>query len=48
MHAWVGARDVILDYVHLMVFRVGLLVFLSFRLTGLAVWAMQILSSEHG
>jgi len=46
-HAWVGVRDVILDYVHAMVFRVGLLVLLGFGLTALGVWVMRILWMER-
>lgn len=47
-HAWVGLRDVILDYVHAMVFRVGLLVLLGFGLTAIAVWVVRILWMRHG
>ena len=46
-HAWVGLRDVILDYVHAIAFRVGLLVLLGFGLTALGVWVMRILWMEH-
>lgn len=46
-HAWVGLRDVILDYIHAMVFRVGLLVLLGFGLTALGVWVVRILWMEH-
>jgi succinate dehydrogenase / fumarate reductase membrane anchor subunit len=47
-HAWVGVRDVILDYVHPIAFRVGLLVLLGFGLTVLGVWVMRILWMQHG
>jgi succinate dehydrogenase / fumarate reductase membrane anchor subunit len=47
-HAWVGLRDVILDYVHTMVFRVGLLVLLGFGLTAIGVWVVRILWMRHG
>ena len=46
-HACVGVRDVILDYVHPIAFRVGLLVLLGFGLTALGVWVMRILWMEH-
>ena len=46
-HAWVGLRDVILDYIHAIAFRVGLLVLLGFGLTALGVWVMRILWMEH-
>jgi succinate dehydrogenase / fumarate reductase membrane anchor subunit len=42
-HAWVGIRDVILDYVHPIYFRVGLLVLLGLGLTALGVWVLGIL-----
>ena len=47
-HAWVGLRDVILDYIHPIVFRVGLLMLLGFGLTALGLWVMRILWMEHG
>jgi succinate dehydrogenase / fumarate reductase membrane anchor subunit len=46
-HAWVGLRDVILDYVHAVAFRVGLLALLGLGLTALAIWVMRILWIEH-
>lgn len=46
-HAWVGLRDVILDYIHAIAFRVGLLVLLGFSLTAVAIWVMRILWMEH-
>ena len=46
-HAWVGLRDVILDYVHAIAVRVGLLVLLGFGLTALALWVVRILWMEY-
>jgi succinate dehydrogenase / fumarate reductase membrane anchor subunit len=46
-HAWVGLRDVILDYIHAMIFRVGLLVLLALGLTALALWVIRILWMEY-
>jgi succinate dehydrogenase / fumarate reductase, membrane anchor subunit len=46
-HAWVGIRDVILDYVHSIALRVCVLVLLGFVLTATGVWAMRILWMEH-
>lgn len=43
LHAWVGLRDVIMDYVHPLPLRVALLSLLNFVLVGLALWLMQIL-----
>jgi succinate dehydrogenase / fumarate reductase membrane anchor subunit len=42
-HAWVGIRDVILDYIHAIFFRVALLVLLGLGLTTLGVWVLRIL-----
>ena len=47
-HAWVGLRDVIMDYVHAIAFRVCLLVLLGFGLTAMGVWVMRILWMRHG
>ena len=47
-HAWVSVRDVVLDYVHPIAFRVGLLVLLGFGLSALGVWVMRILWMQHG
>jgi succinate dehydrogenase / fumarate reductase membrane anchor subunit len=48
VHAWVGVRDVILDYVHPVAFRVCVLVLLGFGLTAMGVWVMRILFVRHG
>lgn len=47
-HAWVGLRDVIMDYVHPIAIRVCLLVLLGFGLTAMGVWVMRILWMGHG
>ncbi|MEO8630779.1 MAG: succinate dehydrogenase, hydrophobic membrane anchor protein [Betaproteobacteria bacterium] len=41
-HAWVGVRDVIMDYVHSVAFRVFLLAALGFGLTAAAMSVMRI------
>jgi succinate dehydrogenase / fumarate reductase, membrane anchor subunit len=46
-HAWVGLRDVILDYIHGIAFRVGLLVLVGFGLAAMGVWVMRILWMRH-
>lgn len=43
LHAWVGLRDVMMDYVQVLPLRVTLLAALAFLLVGLGLWAMQIL-----
>ena len=43
LHAWVGLRDVVLDYVKPLGLRVGVLAALGFTLVGLALWMLNIL-----
>lgn len=43
VHAWVGIRDVILDYVHPMGLRLALLIVLGFGLMALAILAFRAL-----
>ena len=47
LHAWVGMRDVVLDYVKPVGLRVGVLAALGFTLVGLALWALRILWSAQ-
>ena len=47
-HAWVGLRDVIMDYVRPIAFRVCLLTLLGTGLTAMGVWVMRILWMRHG
>ena len=47
-HAWVGVRDVIMDYIHPVAFRVWALALLGIGLTALGVWVMRILWMRHG
>lgn len=39
-HAWVGIRDVLIDYVHLMGLRVGLILLLGFVFVASGLWAL--------
>ncbi len=43
LHAWVGGRDIVLDYVHCLGLRVGMLFVLALLLLSSAVWATRIL-----
>ena len=43
LHAWVGLRDVVLDYVKPLALRVGTLAALAFGLAGLGLWMLRIL-----
>lgn len=45
VHAWVGLRDVLLDYVKPLPIRVAALAALALGLAGLGGWAAQILTS---
>ncbi len=42
-HAWVGVRDVVMDYVHPIAVRVPVLAFVGLGLTGIGAWAIRIL-----
>ncbi|MCU7849479.1 MAG: succinate dehydrogenase, hydrophobic membrane anchor protein [Candidatus Thiodiazotropha sp. (ex Lucinoma kastoroae)] len=41
LHAWVGFRDVLIDYVHPTAIRVSILTLFGFALIGCAFWVMQ-------
>lgn len=43
VHAWVGLRDVLLDYVKSLLLRVAALGLLAMGLAALGAWALQIL-----
>ncbi|HCY64383.1 MAG TPA: succinate dehydrogenase, hydrophobic membrane anchor protein [Oxalobacteraceae bacterium] len=43
LHAWVGLRDVLMDYVKPLRLRITLFVLLAASLAGLALWLLQIL-----
>lgn len=47
-HAWVGVRDVVMDYVHPIALRVLVLSSLVLYLTGLGAWAARILWLRQG
>lgn len=43
IHAWIGLRDVALDYVKPLSFRIGVLALLAFGLAGMGGWAIRVL-----
>jgi succinate dehydrogenase / fumarate reductase, membrane anchor subunit len=43
LHAWVGLRDVMIDYVRPAALRLALLAALYLALAGLALWVVQVL-----
>ena len=43
LHAWVGIRDVVLDYVHPLGLRLAVLAMAAAGLAGLALWTALIL-----
>ena len=47
-HAWVGLRDVVMDYVHPATRRVVVLALLGFGLAGIGVWVVRILVVQRG
>lgn len=48
IHAWVGMRDIFMDYVHPTVIRLALHVAVILALVAYAAWAVQILWSVPG
>jgi len=48
LHAWIGLRDVILDYVKPLALRVGVLALLGLALLVVAMWAGRILFIAFG
>jgi succinate dehydrogenase / fumarate reductase, membrane anchor subunit len=47
LHAWVGIRDVLIDYLHPIAIRVSLLTLIAFVLVGCALWVLQIIILAH-
>jgi len=47
-HAWVGLRDVVLDYIHPIAARVVVLALLGFGLMALGVWVIRIVLLNRG
>jgi succinate dehydrogenase / fumarate reductase membrane anchor subunit len=43
MHAWIGVRDVLIDYVHPIAIRAALLGVVALTLIALGLWAAQAL-----
>jgi succinate dehydrogenase / fumarate reductase membrane anchor subunit len=43
LHAWVGFRDVLIDYIHPTAIRVSVLTLAGFVLLGCALWVLQII-----
>jgi len=43
IHAWVGMRDVILDYVHDTALRLGMLTLIGLALLACGLWVLDIL-----
>lgn len=42
-HAWVGTRDIIIDYVHPLLLRVVVLVFFAIVIVGSGLWSVKSL-----
>ncbi|NEX19813.1 succinate dehydrogenase, hydrophobic membrane anchor protein [Thiorhodococcus mannitoliphagus] len=40
-HAWVGSRDVLVDYVHVLGLRVGLMLLFGFVFLASGLWALK-------
>jgi len=44
MHAWIGVRDVVIDYVHPIAIRATVLGIIALALVGMGLWAAQALT----
>jgi succinate dehydrogenase / fumarate reductase membrane anchor subunit len=44
MHAWIGVRDVLIDYVHPIAIRAALLGVIALSLVAMGLWAAQALT----
>ena len=47
-HAWVGVRDVIIDYIHPAAFRAWAFALLGIGLAAMGVWVMLVLWLRRG
>lgn len=47
-HAWVGMRDIVLDYVHCLGIRLAVLVLIGLVLGGCGLWALRVLLVTAG
>jgi len=47
VHAWVGARDILVDYVHPVAARITLLSLLGFGLVACGLWAFKVIIIAH-
>lgn len=47
LHAWVGIRDVLMDYVHPLALRVFALTLLGIGLVAIAAWVIRVLLMGH-
>ncbi|NNG12248.1 MAG: succinate dehydrogenase, hydrophobic membrane anchor protein [Halobacteria archaeon] len=47
-HGWVGMRDVILDYVHVLAVRLMLLTLVGLMLVACGLWALRVLLLAAG
>ena len=43
LHAWVGLRDVVMDYVHSATARIGLLTLIALGSAAMALWLLRIM-----
>jgi succinate dehydrogenase / fumarate reductase membrane anchor subunit len=43
LHAWIGVRDVVIDYVHPIAIRAALLGVIGLALVAMGLWAAQVL-----
>lgn len=48
VHAWVGVRDILIDYVHSLILRLSLLTMLMILLVSMLFWVLGVLLLNSG
>jgi len=48
LHAWVGVRDIVIDYIHPFVIRFTVLTLVGVGLIAMALWLLRIIFSLNG
>jgi succinate dehydrogenase / fumarate reductase membrane anchor subunit len=46
-HAWIGLRDVVMDYLHPFAWRLALLAVIGVSLSSMGLWVLLIVTSLH-
>ncbi len=47
-HAWIGLKDIVIDYIHPQFWRLTVLGFIAFSLLGCGIWLFTLLIQAYG